>query len=353
MRRKILDKLETLNEEYLILNEKEMRYVRKGVKSRNWDIRNVTAKILAGWYTVENEQLLYNLSFDKEEMVCVNAVDSLCIGRTRRTLNRLRELMQDKRTLVRGYAVESFFDVWVNCFSWNHRSMKAYLRFVEEMEKKEKSKWVKTCYDRNRVLAQDRRRLEHLFYILEHGREVNHYVSSAAVSAIRQLRNINNQNYIDGRLEKVVGNFQGYGLEKDIQKIMEKQEKDRVLLLDDTNSGVTQLLEYVGNEETNMEFRSAGLHPAGKIENWVLELLEEAGDITRWQYSSPVEELWRYDYIVPFGITLDAKDYPFQKVYQGNQDNQEKRMDLERACSIVKEIERNCLAMTESRLSEP
>ena len=272
MRRKILDKLETLNEEYLILNEKEMRYVRKGVKSRNWDIRNVTAKILAGWYTVENEQLLYNLSFDKEEMVCVNAVDSLCIGRTRRTLNRLRELMQDKRTLVRGYAVESFFDVWVNCFSWNHRSMKAYLRFVENIEKKEKSKWVKTCYDRNRVLAQDRRRLEHLFYILEHGREVNHYISSAAVSIIRELRNINNQNYIDGRLEKVVGNFQGYGLEKDIQKIMEKQEKDRVLLLDDTNSGVTQLLEYVGNEETNMEFRSAGLHPAGKIESWVLEL---------------------------------------------------------------------------------
>ena len=353
MRRKILDKLETLNEEYLILNEKEMRYVRKGVKSRNWDIRNVTAKILAGWYTVENEQLLYNLSFDKEEMVCVNAVDSLCIGRTRRTLNRLRELMQDKRTLVRGYAVESFFDVWVNCFSWNHRSMKAYLRFVENIEKKEKSKWVKTCYDRNRVLAQDRRRLEHLFYILEHGREVNHYISSAAVSIIRELRNINNQNYIDGRLEKVVGNFQGYGLEKDIQNIIEKHEKARVLLLDDTNSGVTQLLEYVGNEETNMEFRSAGLHPAGKIENWVLELLEEAGDITRWQYSSPVEELWRYDYIVPFGITLDAKDYPFQKVYQGYQDNREKRMDLERACSIVKEIERNCLAMTESRLSEP
>ena len=352
MRRKILDKLETLNEEYLILNEEEMRYVRKGVKSRDWDVRDVVAEILVGWYTPENEQILYNLTFDKEEMVCVDAVDSLCIGRTRRSLNRLRELMQDKRTLVRGYAVQSFFDVWVNCFSWNHRSMKAYLRFVEEMEKKEKSKWVKTCYDRNRVLAQDRRRLEHLFYILEHGTEVNRYVSSCAVGVIGELRNINNQNYIDGRLEKVVGNFQGYGLEREIQKIMEKQEKARVLLLDNTNSGVTQLLEYVGNEETNMEFRSAGLHPAGKIENWVLELLEEAGDITRWQYSSPVEQLCWYDYIVPFGITLDAKDYPFQKVYQGYQDNREKRMDLERACSIVKEIERNCSYRGQERCEE-
>ena len=211
---------------------------------------------------------------------------------------------------------------------------------------------MKICYDRNRVLAQDSRRLEHLFYILEHGTEVNRYVSSCAVGVIGELRNINNQNYIDGRLEKVVGNFQGYGLERDIQKILKKQEKARVLLLDNTNSGVTQLLEYVGIEETNMEFRSAGLHPAGKIESWVLELLEEAGDITRWQYSSPVEQLCWYDYIVPFGITLDAKDYPFQKVYQGYQDNREKRMDLERACSIVKEIERNCSYRGQERCEE-
>ena len=61
MSRKILDKLETLNEEYLILNEEEMRYVRKGVKSRDWDVRDVVAEILVGWYTPENEQILYNL----------------------------------------------------------------------------------------------------------------------------------------------------------------------------------------------------------------------------------------------------------------------------------------------------
>ena len=100
MRRKV--DLNELKEEYLILNKKEMRYVRKGAKSRNWDDRDVVAEILAGWYTAENERLLYNLTFDKHEMVCVDAVDSLCIGRTRRSLNRLRELMQDRRTMVRG-----------------------------------------------------------------------------------------------------------------------------------------------------------------------------------------------------------------------------------------------------------
>ena len=48
MRRKV--DLNELKEEYLILNKKEMRYVRKGAKSRNWDDRDVVAEILAGWY---------------------------------------------------------------------------------------------------------------------------------------------------------------------------------------------------------------------------------------------------------------------------------------------------------------
>ena len=95
----------------------------------------------------------------------------------------------------------------------------------------------------------------------------------------------------------------------------------------------------VENGQEVQKFRSAGLCPVGKIENWVLELLKKAGDITRWQYSSPVEDLFRYDSVVPFGVARDAEDYPFQKVYPKYQDNREKRMDLERVRGFVKEIE--------------
>ncbi len=138
MRKTKIKRIEELNDKYLILNEKEMKFLRKCLKSRKQDVRWTAAEILVGWYTPENERLLYNLTYDKAELVCVDATDSLCIGRTRRSLSRLRDLMEDKRTLVRGYAVASFFQVWVNCFSWNERSMKAYLRFAETMESEEK-----------------------------------------------------------------------------------------------------------------------------------------------------------------------------------------------------------------------
>ncbi len=40
---------------------------------------------------------------------------------------------------------------------------------------------------------------------------------------------------------------------------------------------------------------SAGLHPSGKIEKWVLDILMKEDDITRYQCSSPIEELCKYD----------------------------------------------------------
>ena len=125
-----IKRIEELDDKYLILNEKEMGFLRKCLQSRKQDVRWTAVKILVGWYSIENESLLYRMTYDKAELVCVHAVDSLCIGRTRGSLNRLRDLMEDERILVRGYAVLSFFDVWVNCFSWNERSMNAYLRFA-------------------------------------------------------------------------------------------------------------------------------------------------------------------------------------------------------------------------------
>lgn len=126
-----IKRIEELNDKYLILNEKEMKFLRKCLKSRKQDVRWTAAEILVGWYTPENERLLYNLTYDKAELVCVDATDSLCIGRTRRSLSRLRDLMEDKRSRVRGYAVLSFFSGVGELFfveRKEHESISAFCR---------------------------------------------------------------------------------------------------------------------------------------------------------------------------------------------------------------------------------
>ena len=266
-----IKRIEELNDKYLIMNEKEMKFLRKCLKSRKQDVRWTAAEILVGWYTPENERLLYNLTYDKAELVCVEAADALCIGRTRRSLSRLRDLMEDERTLVRGYAVASFFQVWVNCFSWNEKSMRAYLCFEETMEAEENKTWVKLFYEQNKIRARGKKGFEKLFYILKHGS--NHYVKASAIQIAKDMRSIFNQEEINAGLEKAIDSLEYEYQKEDIKKYIQTKEPIKILLLDQTNSGVTQLLEYMGEEETEMYVRSAGLHPSGKIEKLVLDIL--------------------------------------------------------------------------------
>ena len=332
-----IKRIEELDDKYLILNEKEMGFLRKCLQSRKQDVRWTAVKILVGWYSIENESLLYHMTYDKAELVCVHAVDSLCIGRTRRSLSRLRDLMEDERILVRGYAVLSFFDVWVNCFSWNERSMNAYLRFAETMESEEEKTWVRLFYEENKILARGKKGFEKLFYILEHSS--NHYVKASAIQTAKDMRTVFNQEEINAGLEKAIDSLEYEYQKEDIKKYIQTKEQVKILLLDQENSGVTQLLEYMGEEETKMYIRSAGLHPSGKIEKWVLDILMKEDDITRYQCSSPIEELCTYDYLVPVGIHLDEKAYPFQRIYTGYQDFDKKQISREEAKEMICQIE--------------
>ena len=343
MRKTKIKRIEELNDKYLIMNEKEMKFLRKCLKSRKQDVRWTAAEILVGWYTPENERLLYNLTYDKAELVCVDATDSLCIGRTRRSLSRLRDLMEDKRSRVRGYAVLSFFQVWVNCFSWNEKSMRAYLRFAETMEAEEKKTWVRLFYEENKILARGKKGFDRLFYMLEHSND--YYVKAAAIQIAKDMRTVFNQEEINAGLEKAIDSLEYEYQKEDIKKYIQKKEPIKILLLDRKNSGVTQLLEYMGEEETEMYVRSAGLHPSGKIEKWVLDILMQEDDITRYQCSSPIEELCKYDYLIPVGIHLNEKAYPFQKIYARYQDFDKKQISREEAkemiCQIEKDLKRN------------
>ena len=332
-----IKRIEELDDKYLILNEKEMGFLRKCLQSRKQDVRWTAVKILVGWYSIENESLLYRMTYDKAELVCVHAVDSLCIGRTRGSLNRLRDLMEDERILVRGYAVLSFFDVWVNCFSWNERSMNAYLRFAETMEAEEKKTWVRLFYEENKILARGKKGFDRLFYMLEHSND--YYVKAAAIQTAKDMRTVFNQEEINAGLEKAIDSLEYEYQKEDIKKYIQTKEPIKILLLDQENSGVTQLLEYMGEEETDMYVRSAGLQPSGKIEKWVLDILLKEDDITRYQCSSPIEELCKYDYLVPIGIHLDEKAYPFQRIYTGYQDFDKKQISREEAKEMICRIE--------------
>ena len=173
-------------------------------------------------------------------------------------------------------------------------------------------------------------------------------VKASAIQIAKDMRSIFNQQEINAGLEKAVDSLEYEYQKEDIKKYIQTKEQIKILLLDQENSGVTQLLEYMGEEETEMYVRSAGLHPSGKIEKWVLDILLKEDDITRYQCSSPIEELCKYDYLVPVGIHLDEKAYPFQKIYTGYQDFDKKQISREEAKEMICQIEADLEKESES-----
>ena len=67
--------------------------------------RAMVAKILVNSESEEGEEILLKLTHDKDSLVRAEACDSLCIGETMETYERLRKLSEKDRVgLVRGYA---------------------------------------------------------------------------------------------------------------------------------------------------------------------------------------------------------------------------------------------------------
>ena len=224
--------------------------------------------------------------------------------------------------------------------------MRAYLRFAETMEAEEKKTWVRLFYEENKILTRGKKGFDRLFYMLEHSND--YYVKVAAIQTAKDMRSIFNQQEINAGLEKAVDSLEYEYQKEDIKKYIQTKEQVKILLLDQENSGVTQLLEYMGEEETDMYVRSAGLHPSGKIEKWVLDILLKEDDITRYQCSSPIEELCKYDYLVPVGIHLDEKAYPFQRIYTGYQDFDKKQISRDEAKEMICQIEADLEKKSES-----
>ncbi len=95
-------------------------------------IRSNVAKLLCTYdYSVMIECILYRMTYDRDYIVKLEAIDSLCIARQTRSLQRIESLTKEKDCLLRAYAYMSLIDVVENR---NIESEKRY--YIEWVEKK-------------------------------------------------------------------------------------------------------------------------------------------------------------------------------------------------------------------------
>ncbi len=112
------------------------------------EVRSRVAEVLVFSNTVEAEKILIRLLNDKEELVRINACDSLCTSTSKDVITLLIEkAKKDKSSLVRAYAVMSATDI-----SKNIGCKEETLELIMYLFSKEKVNITKISYYRSFLL---------------------------------------------------------------------------------------------------------------------------------------------------------------------------------------------------------
>ena len=116
-------------------DEKEIDKLCSLANSSNSEIRSKVATILGGLFGKKIEETLYLLSFDKDDFVKLEAIDSLAIGESFLSLQRLQQICSDENPYFRFFGFQSYCDVFLNRFSQSRKE--ELLNMLKEYEKQE------------------------------------------------------------------------------------------------------------------------------------------------------------------------------------------------------------------------
>ena len=334
--------LEKILEDGGMPDEEERKKIYRYVTDKDENIRYYVAEILGFRCNDDDELILRRMTYDREWLVKVNAIDSLGMGIQERSQQRLYQLMTCGQRMVRGYAVGSYFDIWVNRYGYTESSMKRYRENIAPLYQREKDPWVRISYEANRYHSGDRDGIKAMKDLICEARGDQYRVQSAAIyMLLNSIRNLFNEQEVNRIFEEVSGYVDDYlGAKKDMLTRMNAKETPRILIVSSDNSGLSLLLEYQGvREEETWWTDSAGISPADEVRDEVKKCLRRTDcDLTRYYYPGGIRQVWRYDYIVPIGIRLQEDEYPFQRIIRMFENKDESMTDLKKAKEMWKEL---------------
>lgn len=173
-------------------------------RSKNELIRSWAAELLVNRYTEQSEEILYHMTYDRCDIVRINAVDSLCIGKQLKSLQRLESLFEDDDYLIRGYAVLSHFDVTVNIYGENYNVDNRYIDLMESLLASDTPAWVKVCIFNNLYLCGCEPVLDKIADILDKAAENSDFeVVWCVLHTLDELMTGGNEAFIKAMTRKV------------------------------------------------------------------------------------------------------------------------------------------------------
>ena len=139
---------------------KKLPTIQRLSQDKNSEVRQELASWLVLFDNQEIEDILYQMLFDKNRMVRLEAVDSLCIGRQERTIEKVKTMMSGEGYLIRAYAVLTMFDLITNRYGKNEEAFQRYEEIVTPYYQAEKDERVLIEYYHNQFQMDNEKGLE-------------------------------------------------------------------------------------------------------------------------------------------------------------------------------------------------
>lgn len=118
-------------------------------QDKNPEVRGMLAENLVLFDCEETEEILYNMLSDQNLMVRLEAVDSIGVGRSRKSIEKVATMLSGQWSLIRMYAVLSLFDLLTNAFGANEEAFNQYREIKEKHFSMENNPRVLLAYYRN------------------------------------------------------------------------------------------------------------------------------------------------------------------------------------------------------------
>lgn len=123
-----------------------------------------------------------------EDIVKLEAVDSLCIGKTEMSLQRLKKLCRDNDYYVRYFAIQSYLDVYVRIHGQNAEERQSLAAFYLQLQSEEDADLARLAVYRGLFLCGNSDALENIVSFLADTIEKNdNSIISPALNILSEM----------------------------------------------------------------------------------------------------------------------------------------------------------------------
>ena len=171
--------------------------------SSNSEIRGKVAALLGRVSSEKAEKTLYKLSFDKDELVKVEAIDSLAMAKMSLSIQRLKQLCFSTDTYFRFFAYQSYCDAFLNFYQFDSTKKIELLEFLRVQEKDEKDELVLSAiYKCEAICGNDKSVLKLMEMHTKAKTDENHHLITPIYNMLEELHIGTAKIKIDEEVEK-------------------------------------------------------------------------------------------------------------------------------------------------------